>query len=224
MPRIEVRRNSSESPWTYRALDQRQRKIAEEVRAGGAGALLISEVAPVITMGRRAGPSEILLPKSILQARGVDIFPTDRGGLATYHGPGQWVVFAVDTLENLTGDARGVRAAVEGLLNAALDVGKKYDPTAEIRSGAETGVWTRRGKFAAVGIHIEQRVVLHGLSVNGFKTETSFLGLRPCGLDAPVDFLLPSNDDAVFNDLGERLTQKVTDTFWYSGASRKRVQ
>lgn len=214
MPKIEVRRHTSETPWTYRALDQRQREIAGEVRAGGSGALLVSEVAPVITMGRRAGPGEILLPQSILQARGVEIFPTDRGGLATYHGPGQWVIFAVDTLENLTGDARGVRAAVEGLLRAALEVGKTYDPTAEIRSGAETGVWTRRGKFAAVGIHIEQRVVLHGLSVNGFKTETSFMGLRPCGLDAPVDFLLSANDDGSFNELGKRLTQKVTDTFW----------
>ena len=215
MVRVELRRHLPNAGWSYRALDLRQREIAAEVRSQGSkGALLLSEVAPVITMGRRATAEEILLPPALLEKRGIDIFPTDRGGLATYHGPGQWVLFAVDTLESLTGDPRGVRALVEGLLAVALEVGRIYDSSAEIRSGAETGVWTRRGKFAAVGVHIDQRVALHGLSVNGFKTETSFLGLRPCGLDAPVDFLLPSSDEQEFLKLGEALRKRALAQFW----------
>jgi len=200
----EIRRHSKESPWTYAMLDARQREIARRVLAGGAGAFLLSEVAPVITVGRRAAPTDLLLPKDLLARAGVEIMPTDRGGLATWHGPGQWVLFAVDSLERLTGDRRGVRKAVEGLLHVALEVGRTFDPTAEIRSGAETGVWTRKGKFAAVGVHIDQGVLLHGLSVNGFKTETSFMGLRPCGLDLPVDYLIQGKPE-LFEELGKKI-------------------
>ena len=211
-PEVEVRRHTPASPWTYSALDIRQREIAARVAQGGPGALLLSEVAPVITVGRRTAPGDILFTPELLAKRGIELHRTDRGGFATYHGPGQWVLFAVDHLDRLTGDSRGVRLAVEGLLQIALQVGRKYDPGMEIRSGAETGVWSPRGKCAAVGVHVEQRVVLHGLAVNGYRTTTSFMGLRPCGLDAPVDFLLKKEDD--FEKLGEELRDAALQQFW----------
>jgi lipoate-protein ligase B len=213
---IEVRRHSKESPWTYTMLDARQREIAKRVLDGGPGALLLSELSPVITVGRRAAPTDLLLPREMLARAGVEVVPTDRGGLATWHGPGQWVLFAVDNLERLTGDRRGVRKAVDALLGIALEVGKTYDPSAEIRSGAEMGVWTSRGKFAALGVHIDHGVLLHGLSVNGFKSETSFMGLRPCGLDLPVDYLV--NDivrerPSEFETLGHKILAQAQNTF-----------
>jgi lipoate-protein ligase B len=192
-------------------LDARQREIAERVRSGGVGAFLLSEIAPVITVGRRAAPSDLLLPRAALDQAGVEVLPTDRGGLATWHGPGQWVFYAVDSLERLTGDRRGVRKAVEWLLDVALRVGRAYDSSAEIRSGAEMGVWTRRGKFAALGIHVDQGVLLHGLSINGFRTPTSFMGLRPCGLDLPVDFLIDGKPELpkLFDQLGTKIIQEA---------------
>ncbi len=193
-------------------LDARQHEIARRVLAGGRGAILLSEVAPVITVGRRAAPTDLLLPKEVLASEGVEILPTDRGGLATWHGPGQWVLFAVDHLEHLTGDRRGVRKAVEALLGIALEVGRTYDPSAEIRSGAEMGVWTRRGKFAALGVHIEQGVLLHGLSFNGFRAPTSFMGLRPCGLDLPVDYLIEGTPE-LFDELGNQLLSQAQRVF-----------
>ncbi|MCM2322135.1 MAG: hypothetical protein NDJ90_02630 [Oligoflexia bacterium] len=211
-PETLVRRHTAERPWTYAALDALQRQIAARVREGGPGALLLSEVAPVITLGRRAGPGELLLGPERLAALGISVYPTDRGGLATYHGPGQWVAFAVDSLERLTGDSRSVRQAVEGLMGTVLEIARETEPKAEIRGGAETGVWTPKGKIGAVGIHVEQGVVLHGLSLNGFRTPTSFVGLRPCGLDAPVDFLLP--DTSGFEELGKKLEEKLRDRFW----------
>lgn len=219
--RIEIRRHTLESPWTYSQLDRRQREIAQEVQEGQPGALLLSEVAPVITVGRRTKSSDLLIPHSELQARGIEIHATDRGGLATYHGPGQWVLFAIDTLENLTGDTRGVRKVIAGLLQVAWKVGSGYVSLAEIRHEAELGVWSALGKFAAVGIHVEERVVLHGLAVNAFKTPTSFYGLRPCGLDLPVDFLLESsksskssNRNEDFIQMGERLKEEALKEFW----------
>lgn len=202
--KIEVKRAAQDS-WTYAQLDQYQRQILDEVCAGNPGTLLLSEVAPVVTYGRRTPEADLLGSLQLHSNLGITRYAADRGGLATYHGPGQWVLFPVESLQTLTGDRRGVRKAVQLLLDAALEVGLQYDSTAHLREGAELGVWTSRGKFAAVGIHVQKGVLLHGLSLNGFKTPTSFVGLRPCGLDAPVDFLLPDSSETAFMDLGNRL-------------------
>lgn len=225
-PFIEIRRHSAASPWTYADLDRRQREIAAALARRGAGeaplppgALLLSEVAPVITIGRRTPAGDLTQPEAALASRGISALRVDRGGLATSHGPGQWVVFAVDRLERLTGDPRGVRRAVEGLLGIAREVGLRYDPTAEIRSGAETGAWTARGKFASVGVHVERGVLLHGLAINGFRAPTSFTGLRPCGLEPRVDYLLaerraPDELERGFVELGELVRDVALGTFW----------
>lgn len=212
---LEIRRAVS-----YAELDTRQREIAAQARLGAPGRLLLTEVRPVITRGRRAPQTTpLLLPAAQLSSQGIEVYPTDRGGFDTYHGPGQWVVFPVDRLEALSGDSRGVRKTVQALLDAALEVGRIYDSTVEIREGSETGVWTSRGKFAAVGICVDQGVVLHGMAVNAYRTPTSFVGLKPCGLDAPVDFLLegsgrPGALPEEFELLGERIIQAVFKRLW----------
>ncbi len=216
-PEVLIQRHSSERPWTYEKLDRLQRKIAERVRGGGPGALLLSEVAPVITLGRRTRLEDLLLPPESYARLGIEIQPTDRGGLATYHGPGQWVLFAVDGLERLTGDPRGVRKAVNGLLQTAEEVARRYQAEVRIGEGLETGVWAKKGKVAAVGVHIEQGVLLHGLSLHGFQTPTSFLGLRPCGLEAPVAYLLENEEG--FEGLGETLIQAAQKCLWRQSAS-----
>jgi lipoyl(octanoyl) transferase len=222
-------------------LDQRQRELARSVREGGVlGALLLSEVAPVITLGRRTPASDLLLSEDAYRALGISIERIDRGGLATYHGPGQWVVFAVDTLERLTGDRRGVRKAVHGLLEVALRVGskitQKYGGRVWVGEGAELGVWLERGgergKFAAVGVHVERGVLLHGLAINGLRVGPSFLGLKPCGLDSPVAYLLEDSvgagkavggaqaerdellREASFEALGDEIERTALEVFW----------
>lgn len=208
---IEKRRHRADSPWTYAQLDRRQREIAPGARRGEAGRVLLSEVAPVITVGRRTPPSDLV-------GAGVETLPVDRGGFATYHGPGQWVLFAVDRLEALTGDRRGVRRAVEGLLACTLEVARHFEPRAEIRQGCELGVWAPSGKIAALGVHIEDHVLQHGVSLNGFRTPESFQGLRPCGLDLPVGYLLEGlagqEREAAFSELGDQWAASVARYFW----------
>lgn len=201
--RIEIRRHTDQTPWTYPMLDQRQQEIAAEVRAGGAGAILLSEVSPVITLGRRAKPEqELLLSEAKLAELGVEIYPTTRGGLATWHGRGQWVLFMVDSLERLTGDPRGVRAAICGLLKTAERVCDQLAKKVEIRGGPLTGIWSHVGKLASVGVQVDRGVLLHGMALNVYRTITSFRGLRPCGLDAELDYLLPDQDQIEFERIG----------------------
>lgn len=209
----EIKRHSRQSPWDYALLDRRQRELAGKVREGKPGVVLLSELAPVITMGKRAGEQELLEPLQSLQDAGISLYSTDRGGLATYHGPGQWVLFVVESLEKLTGNRRGVRTAVNGLLQIAHQVSIQAGVRAEIKEGCHLGLWSPRGKLASVGIHVERGVLLHGLALNVYRTQTSFRGLRPCGLDEPVDFLLQSPDDSKFEQIGEMILQATAEVF-----------
>jgi lipoate-protein ligase B len=190
-----VKRHSTKNPWTYADLDREQRVSYPKI--------FVSELAPVITLGKRAQVSDLLLSEGRLRELGISVYPADRGGLATYHGPGQWVVFVVDRLEDLVGDSRGVGKAVCLLMKTAQAITAKFGIETKIKSGAELGLWTSKGKIAAVGVSVQDGVLYHGFSVNIFKTDTSFVGLKPCGLDAAVDFIFPNPiSDAEFNDLG----------------------
>ncbi len=216
---IETYRHHPSFAWTYEKLDQKQRSISAQIQQGDSGGvLLVSELAPVITLGRRTPACDLLLSEDERQISGVGVYPTDRGGLATYHGTGQWVLFPVDRLDRLTGDRRGVRKAVETLLEVALQVGRKYDPNAEILSGNQLGVWTSQGKFASVGVYIENGILLHGLSVNGFQTPLSFKGIRPCGMEPQVSYLLPElpvlDLEREFLILRDRLIAETLTRFW----------
>lgn len=216
-PRVLMRRNTAQSVWRYSELDSLQRQIASQVRSGEAGTVILSEVAPVITRGRRTVSSDLLVSSDELQARGIELMEVDRGGLATYHGPGQWVVFPVESVELLTGDPRGVLRIVSGLLEAALRVCKEFDPDAETRSGAELGVWGKGGKYVSLGVHVEDGVLLHGIALNVLRTPMSFYGLRPCGLDSAVAFLAEAapgvvQDDRVFQGIGQDLVRKVVES------------
>ena len=201
--KVEWHRHTDSQAWTYSILDRYQRELAPAVARGESGRLILSEVAPVVTLGRRSCPQDFFLSPERMAEHGIETYSTDRGGRATYHGPGQWVVFPVERLECLTGDSKGVRKIVERLLNTAYLVASRYDFSASIKWGNETGVWTSRGKVASVGIKIQDGVVLHGLSINGYATPQSFFGIRPCGLDAQPAYLLSDSDG--FSRLGEEL-------------------
>lgn len=210
--------------WTYAQLDQYQRTLADSVRAGESGTILLSEVAPVITLGRRTPVTDLTMTKEALLERGISVQDVDRGGLATYHGPGQWVLFPVESVERLTGDPRGVKKAVCHLLNAACSVVREFDPEAEVRAGEFLGVWGPRGKYVSLGVHVEQGVLLHGIALNVLRTPESFLGLRPCGADSQPAFLAEAapgviRDDRVFQGIGQHLVREVVRVL---GASRGR--
>ncbi len=223
LPFVEIRRHSAEKPWTYELLDTYQRSLADALVAssldgGTPGRILISELAPVITLGRRECSQDLILPENELVSRGISIFQTDRGGRATYHGPGQWVLFVVDRLDRMTGDRRGVRRAVEGLLETGRAVGERFLVSqVHLKDGAATGIWTAQGKLASVGVHIHHGVLLHGMALNGYRTPQSFLGLRPCGLDAQVDFLFSRPDEDQFMSVPELLVAELRRHFWNQG-------
>ncbi len=214
----EICRHSSSFSWTYKSLDLKQRQIAES----GGGKILLSELSPVITLGRQSDKTDLLMNLGFYKKIGIEIYQTDRGGRATWHGPGQWVLFIVERLENLTGDSRGVRKGISILLEIAQKVGARYFEKTELRFGGETGVWSESGKFASVGIKVKNGVLLHGVSINGYKTPLSFLGIKPCGLGAPLSYLLENNQEEPFLNLGHEILDETNRVLLSRGKVIKR--
>lgn len=191
------RHQDEQNPFSYSDLLEKQKlitnRILEQLSEGEA---LLAEVSSVITFGRSADKqTELLYPLEIYQQRSIELLEVNRGGKATFHGKGQWVLFVVENLEKLTGDSKGIRLATELLLKMALEVCLKFE-NAEIRDGSEVGIWKKGSslKLVSLGLQIKNRILQHGLCFNGYSTPESFFGINPCGIKSAFPgYLIPEH-------------------------------
>jgi len=140
--------------------------------------LLLLEHPHVFTMGKAAKPEHVLWNDDERRSRGVDVIWVDRGGEATYHGPGQLVGYPILDLARLGITIRDYIARLEASLVACLDeLGIQSEPGA---SGL-TGVWSDGLKLAAIGIKLNRSVVSHGFALNLTADLDYFDGIVPCG-------------------------------------------
>jgi lipoyl(octanoyl) transferase len=137
--------------------------------------LLLLEHPPVYTRGRRSTDAELPLGEAFYRARGIEIVDVDRGGLVTYHGPGQLVGYPIMRI----GDVIGHLRTVERALIAAL---AREGIAAEGGGDRPTGVWTGGRKIASIGVHVSRRVTTHGFAVNVDNDLEPFRWIVPCGL------------------------------------------
>jgi lipoyl(octanoyl) transferase len=137
-----------------------------------ADTLLLLEHPHTLTVGRRGDRAGILLSPELLEARGVTVFETNRGGKITYHGLGQIVGYPIINLSPDREDVhRYVRDLEEGLIRTLAD----FEIPA-FRIDGLTGVHTSRGKVAAIGVHIARWITTHGFALN-VNTDLSFFNL-----------------------------------------------
>jgi lipoate-protein ligase B len=134
--------------------------------------LLLLEHPHTLTVGRRGNTSGILSSQELLDARGVTVFETNRGGKITYHGLGQVVGYPIINLSPHREDVhRYVRDLEEVLIKTMSDFGIDA-----FRIEGLTGVHTSRGKVAAIGVHISRWVTTHGFALN-VNTDLSYFNL-----------------------------------------------
>jgi lipoyl(octanoyl) transferase len=153
--------------------------------------LLLLEHPPVLTLGRNAHRSNVLLSDDLLAQRGVELHEINRGGDVTYHGPGQLIGYPI---LDLRGDLPGkkgphlgpvdyVRLLEEVLIRTCGDFGAMTQRICKL-----TGVWTLAGgsirekKIAAIGVHVSQGVTSHGFALNVTTDLRDFEWIVPCGL------------------------------------------
>lgn len=157
----------------YGAALSAQKETERRVLAGEQpDTLLFVEHPHVLTIGRRATQSGILIPKELLDARGVSVFETNRGGKVTYHGLGQLVGYPII---NLSPDREDVHRYVRDLEDVLIRSLADFNIEG-FRIEGLTGVHTTQGKIAAIGVHIARWVTTHGFAVN-VNTDLSYFDL-----------------------------------------------
>jgi lipoyl(octanoyl) transferase len=173
------------------ALKLQERLVALRKQGSIDDVLLLLEHPPVITLGRNAKPTNVLLPRQELAAKGVELFECDRGGDVTFHGPGQLVAYPIfdlrslrspDTTRKSMGAIEFVRCLEEVLIQVCNDFAISTG-----RIPGLTGVWTsypgrEQTKIAAIGVHISRGVTSHGFALNVNTSLDYFHLIVPCGI------------------------------------------
>lgn len=163
----------------YREAWDLQRAI-HEGRVSGRTAddyLLLLEHPHVYTVGRNGDGSNLLAAEALLEAEGAEVHFVDRGGDVTYHGPGQLVGYPILRIDNPMQVVPYVRRLEEALIDALAEWG-----VVAWREEGLTGVWTSRGKVAAIGVRVSGQVSMHGFALNLDPEMSRFQRMHPCGI------------------------------------------
>ena len=161
-------------------LSLQEELVAARQEGRGSDTLLLLEHPPVVTLGRGADESHLLLPREEIARRGVEVHDTTRGGDVTYHGPGQLVGYAILGLPPDLQDLHLLlRTMEEALIEAARDFGIEAG-----RAEGLTGVWVGREKLAAIGMRVARWVTSHGFALNVSSDLSGFDLIVPCGIRA----------------------------------------
>lgn len=176
-------------PVTYTEGLEIQEKTVAEILAGQAfDQIFLLEHEPVYTIGRLRDQSSLRSPESLPHP----IFETNRGGQATYHGPGQLVGYPLLDL-NLRGRDLHLhlRLIEDALIAACGDLG-----VAAGRREGLTGVWVENRKLASIGVGVRKWISMHGFAINITRESLPpFLAITPCGLDGVSMTCLASETD-----------------------------
>ena len=136
--------------------------------------LLFLEHEPVYTMGRTPDQSSLRGATHLPHP----LFPINRGGQATYHGPGQLVGYPIIDLRRCGQDLHRYLRWIEDLLIELLSI---YDIAATTRSGL-TGVWIDDRKIASIGVGVRHWISMHGFALNVGGDLSPFDRITPCGI------------------------------------------
>ncbi len=159
----------------YGAALEIQERLVEERRAGAIGdTVLFLEHEPVYTIGRTRDRSS-LGDVASLPAPVVEI---NRGGKATYHGPGQLVGYPILDLAAYGRDLHRYLRVLEDALVAGC---REAGVTAARREGL-TGVWCGPSKIASIGVGVRHWISMHGFAINVAGDLTPFAAIDACGL------------------------------------------
>ena len=136
--------------------------------------LLLLEHEPVYTIGRTPDQSSLRDAAHLPHP----LFPINRGGQATYHGPGQLVGYPIIDLRRYEQDLHRYLRWLEDVL---IELLAGYNVVAQTRAGL-TGVWVEDRKLASIGVGVKQWITMHGFAVNVSGDLSAFDAIVPCGI------------------------------------------
>ena len=140
--------------------------------------LLTMEHPHTITIGKTGSNQDLKASTKTISDSGVKIVKTNRGGKATYHGPGQLITYPIINLRDLRlGPQKYIFKIEETIINTLKD----FEVDAN-RSVGKPGVWVGNSKIAAVGVKISEGISSHGFSINLNTNLSYFNFIIPCGI------------------------------------------
>jgi lipoyl(octanoyl) transferase len=137
--------------------------------------LLLLEHEPVYTIGRTPDKSSLLGSAHLPHP----LFAINRGGHATYHGPGQLMGYPIIDLRRCGQDLHRYLRWVEQLL---IELLVDYGITASRRESL-TGVWAGERKIASIGVGVRHWITMHGFALNVCSDLSAFNHIIPCGIN-----------------------------------------
>ena len=158
--------------------EQQEAEHKRVLEGESSGAILVLEHKPVLTLGKHADLSYVLLNEAELAQKGVELVRADRGGEVTAHMPGQIVVYPILPVLSL---GLGPRDYVNALMQAVIKTLAQWGVKARCDSEFP-GVWVGTNKICAVGVRIRERVSLHGIALNVNNSLELFGSIIPCGI------------------------------------------
>jgi lipoyl(octanoyl) transferase len=158
----------------YQAGLRIQEERLDECLNNGEESVILLEHEPVYTIGRLPDKSSLHLVDQLPYP----VFETNRGGQATYHGPGQLVGYPILDLRARGRDLHCYLRKLEDLLIGLL---KEFEIQGAKIEG-KTGVWVEDRKIASIGIGIRKWVTMHGFALNVASDLSGFRSIIPCGL------------------------------------------
>jgi lipoate-protein ligase B len=174
-------------PWSWlgrvgyaAAVELMEARRARILAGEAAEAILLCEHDPVITLGRGADRAHVLLGRAELEARGVAVVDSSRGGDVTYHGPGQLMVYPVMRLR------RGLVAFMEAIAGALAEVAAELGAPGAAWQRNPAGLWLGGRKLAACGLHLRRAVAIHGFALDVSTPPAAWRAIVPCGLGSGI--------------------------------------
>ena len=157
------------------ALDLQYRLVDDYLSGGGSEKLLLLEHESVYTIGRTRDQSSLRSSQALPHP----VFEINRGGQATWHGPGQLVAYPILDLERRGRDLhRYMRFLEEIIIRTCGQLGVQCH-----RREGLTGVWVGTKKIASIGVGVRRWVTMHGLALNVKRCSLEpFLHITPCGI------------------------------------------
>ena len=165
------------APLDYEAGLRLQDQHVHAILTGtGTDTILLLEHHPVYTIGRLRDQSSLRDPGSLPYP----VHEINRGGQATYHGPGQLVGYPI---LDLAPRGKDLHEHLRKLEDALIRACHHFSVPADRRTGL-TGVWVENRKLASIGVGVRKWISMHGFAINiTAECLPPFFAITPCGID-----------------------------------------
>jgi lipoyl(octanoyl) transferase len=178
----------------YRKTLQMQHMLCQErQRETIPNTVLMVEHPAVITLGARQSRNKLLVTRTDLAQRHIDVVDIRRGGGTTAHNPGQLVFYPILHLQQL---GLGIREYIKTLERIGAEL-LRHLGVHSTRDNDSAGLWIENRKIASIGVRVSRFTTYHGMAINIQNDLSIFDFIVPCGLDN-VEMT------SVLNETGER--------------------